>query len=68
MARKMDIPQPDPGQALVRVLACGVCRTDLHVVDGDLTIEQFCIPGALLRLRPPLRAMMFLSSMGRFAR
>ena len=26
-----------PGQALLRVLACGVCRTDLHVVDGELT-------------------------------
>jgi propanol-preferring alcohol dehydrogenase len=29
-------PRPGPGQVLVRVLACGVCRTDLHVVDGDL--------------------------------
>jgi propanol-preferring alcohol dehydrogenase len=33
-----DVPDPAPGagQALLRVLACGVCRTDLHVVDGDL--------------------------------
>jgi len=30
-------PVPGPGQALLRVRACGVCRTDLHVVDGDLT-------------------------------
>lgn len=30
------IPQPARGQALVHVLACGVCRTDLHIVDGDL--------------------------------
>jgi alcohol dehydrogenase, propanol-preferring len=30
-------PVPGEGQALLRVLACGVCRTDLHVVDGDLT-------------------------------
>jgi alcohol dehydrogenase, propanol-preferring len=30
------IPQPGPGQVLVRVRACGVCRTDLHVVDGEL--------------------------------
>ena len=30
-------PEPGPGQVLVRVAACGVCRTDLHVVDGDLT-------------------------------
>lgn len=29
-------PQPAPGQLLVRVHACGVCRTDLHVVDGEL--------------------------------
>ena len=31
-----DIPDPGPEQVLVKVLACGVCRTDLHVVDGDL--------------------------------
>jgi len=30
------IPAPGPGEIAVRVLACGVCRTDLHVVDGDL--------------------------------
>lgn len=30
-------PTPGPGQIRVKVLACGVCRTDLHVVDGDLT-------------------------------
>jgi propanol-preferring alcohol dehydrogenase len=29
-------PQPGPGQIRVRVAACGVCRTDLHVVDGEL--------------------------------
>jgi propanol-preferring alcohol dehydrogenase len=29
-------PEPAPGEALLRVRACGVCRTDLHVVDGDL--------------------------------
>ena len=33
-----DVPKPEPGadQVLIRVEACGVCRTDLHVVDGDL--------------------------------
>jgi propanol-preferring alcohol dehydrogenase len=31
------VPSPGRGQVLVRVQACGVCRTDLHVVDGDLT-------------------------------
>ena len=30
-------PTPGPGQLLVKVSVCGVCRTDLHVVDGDLT-------------------------------
>jgi propanol-preferring alcohol dehydrogenase len=29
-------PQPGPGQVLVKVSACGVCRTDLHIVDGEL--------------------------------
>ena len=29
-------PEPGPGQVLLRVSACGVCRTDLHVVDGEL--------------------------------
>ncbi len=34
-----DIPRPTPssGEVLVRVEACGVCRTDLHIVDGELT-------------------------------
>jgi alcohol dehydrogenase, propanol-preferring len=31
------VPQPGPGQILVRVRACGVCRTDLHIVDGELS-------------------------------
>ncbi|MDI5889666.1 zinc-dependent alcohol dehydrogenase family protein [Halomonas rhizosphaerae] len=30
-------PAPGPGEVEVRVLACGVCRTDLHVLDGELT-------------------------------
>ena len=29
-------PRPGPGELLLRVLACGVCRTDLHVTEGDL--------------------------------
>ena len=29
-------PKPEPGQVLIKVEACGVCRTDLHVVDGEL--------------------------------
>ena len=31
-----ETPVPGPGEVLVRVLACGVCRTDLHLADGDL--------------------------------
>lgn len=30
------VPTPGPGQVLVAVRACGVCRTDLHLVDGEL--------------------------------
>ena len=35
-AIELDAPEPAPGQILIAVAACGVCRTDLHVVDGDL--------------------------------
>jgi len=39
-------PAPEPGQVLLRVLACGVCRTDLHIVDGDLTEPKLpLVPG-----------------------
>ena len=30
------VPEPGPGELLVRVIACGVCRTDLHLAEGDL--------------------------------
>src|SRR6202171_1445148 len=30
------VPDPKPGEILIRVEACAVCRTDLHVVDGEL--------------------------------
>lgn len=46
--RRADVPVPTPGpsQVLVRVEACGVCRTDLHVVDGELPDpKQPVIPG-----------------------
>jgi alcohol dehydrogenase, propanol-preferring len=33
---EIPVPQPAPGQLLVKVSACAVCRTDLHVVDGEL--------------------------------
>src|SRR5438270_397570 len=34
--RNIDIPAPGEHQVLLRVHACGVCRTDLHILDGDL--------------------------------
>jgi alcohol dehydrogenase, propanol-preferring len=34
--RDIDMPEPGPGEVLVKVRACGVCRTDLHVVEGEL--------------------------------
>jgi len=37
-----DVPEPGPGELLVRVRACGVCRTDLHVAEGDLPVH---LPG-----------------------
>ena len=41
-----DIPEPGPDQLLVRVRACGVCRTDLHVVDGELSQAHYpIVPG-----------------------
>jgi alcohol dehydrogenase, propanol-preferring len=34
------VPEPEPGELLLRVLACGVCRTDLHVTEGDLPVHR----------------------------
>ena len=44
----MDVADPEPGsgQLLIRVTACGICRTDLHVLDGDLTEPKLpLLPG-----------------------
>ena len=44
--RSLPVPHPQPGQVRVRVAACAVCRTDLHVVDGDLKEPKLpIIPG-----------------------
>ncbi len=46
--RIIDVPRPQlaPGYLLLRVRACGVCRTDLHIVEGELTpLRQTLIPG-----------------------
>ena len=46
MAMDRARPEPGPGQVLVRVHACGVCRTDLHVVDGELPDPKLpIVPG-----------------------
>jgi alcohol dehydrogenase, propanol-preferring len=34
--RERPLPAPGPGELLIEIAACGVCRTDLHVVDGEL--------------------------------
>jgi len=40
------VPRPKPDQVLIRVHACGVCRTDLHIVDGELSEPKLpLIPG-----------------------
>ncbi|MBZ5552731.1 MAG: zinc-dependent alcohol dehydrogenase family protein [Acidobacteriia bacterium] len=46
--RLMEVPVPHPasGQVLVRIRACALCRTDLHILDGDLTAPKLpLIPG-----------------------
>jgi alcohol dehydrogenase, propanol-preferring len=45
-ARELPVPEPGPDEVLVRVLVCGVCRTDLHVADGDLPpLGRRVVPG-----------------------
>jgi alcohol dehydrogenase, propanol-preferring len=40
------VPEPGPGQVLVRVGACGICRTDLHIVEGELPpVRLPIVPG-----------------------
>ena len=34
------VPKPDSGEVLLRVLACGICRTDLHLLDGEVKIAK----------------------------
>ncbi|MPZ80912.1 MAG: zinc-binding alcohol dehydrogenase family protein [Actinophytocola sp.] len=44
--RSESAPQPAAGELLVRVRACGVCRTDLHVAEGDLPVHRAdVVPG-----------------------
>jgi alcohol dehydrogenase, propanol-preferring len=44
--RERPVPQPGPGEILIEIAACGVCRTDLHVVDGELPNPKLpVVPG-----------------------
>ncbi len=46
LAERLDVPAPGPHRVLIRVAACGVCRTDLHIVDGELTEPKLpLVPG-----------------------
>ena len=43
---RIAVPRPGPGEVVVKVEACGVCRTDLHVVDGELPAPKLpLVPG-----------------------
>ena len=44
--QELPVPIPEPGQVLLKVRACGVCRTDLHILDGELKEPKLpLIPG-----------------------
>src|SRR6185436_15099079 len=44
--RQLPMPEPGPGEILVRITVCGVCRTDLHVIEGELSNPALpLIPG-----------------------
>ena len=45
-AERVDIPEPTADELLVRVAACGICRTDLHIIEGELPLRRVpVIPG-----------------------
>lgn len=39
------VPSPAPGEVLIEVAACGVCRTDVHIVDGEVPARLPVVPG-----------------------
>src|SRR4029077_8188415 len=46
VAAELPAPRPEPGQLLIAVRACAVCRTDLHIVDGELADSKLpLVPG-----------------------
>ena len=43
---EVEVPEPGPGQVLLKVRTCGVCRTDLHIIDGELDRPKLpLVPG-----------------------
>ena len=52
--RELPIPEPGPGEVLVRIPVCGICRTDLHVIEGEL-------PNPMLPLIPGHQAVGIVS-------
>ena len=55
--RELPIPEPGPGEVLVRLTVCGICRTDLHVIEGEL-------PNPMLPLIPGHQAVGIVSQVG----
>jgi propanol-preferring alcohol dehydrogenase len=46
VCKELPVPQPGKGQVLIKIKACGICRTDLHVIDADLKEPKLpLIPG-----------------------
>ncbi|NHA03377.1 zinc-dependent alcohol dehydrogenase family protein [Mucilaginibacter sp. HC2] len=44
--KRVPVPKPGEGQVLLKILACGICRTDLHILDGELDQPKLpLIPG-----------------------
>ncbi|MEW6719183.1 MAG: zinc-dependent alcohol dehydrogenase family protein [Thermodesulfobacteriota bacterium] len=55
--RDIAAPSPGPGEIRVRVLACGICRTDLHVIEGEL-------PGGKLPIVPGHQVVGIVDALG----
>src|SRR5690349_8877076 len=44
--KTLPVPAPSSNQVLIKIVACGICRTDLHIIDGELTQSKLpLIPG-----------------------
>ena len=54
---ELPVPEPGPGEVLVRLTVCGICRTDLHVIEGEL-------PNPTLPLIPGHQAVGVISQVG----